>query len=251
MYKILAESPAFHPATHCIICTSPCFLCRLWFFRLGGVNDSYNPIDPENWSLLILYHESWVSYVGLSTVQYSTVGLVATALSTPARTSSLPSVFISELLHRKRISRNVPQVKKKRRQLFMNLLFVSPVEDGVSFFTVLLLWTQTENRRRKSIFTWASGNESVWLHWLAFLPASHSASRFLTSHRGFLLSASLEFCSWCALTLIPPFLKTLFSTCPPPTARPFRPVPGTAVWWQKHVTVSCHDQHLTVPVNDT
>lgn len=46
----LAES-FFSIPTHSLV-----FSAVLRSFPLGGVNNSHNPIDPENWSLLILLH---------------------------------------------------------------------------------------------------------------------------------------------------------------------------------------------------
>lgn len=118
-----------------------------------------------------------------------------------------PSVFISKLLQKQRQSRTVPQLRKGS-SLWIHYLL--PVEDNASFN--VLLWTRhTENRRRKSIFSWASGNESAWLHSLVFLSASHSASHFLTLRCEFLLSVSLEFCSWFALACISPLKPTIIS----------------------------------------
>ena len=130
----------------------------------------------------------------------------------------------------------------------------------------LFMWTrQTANRRRKSIFRWASGNESAWLHSIAFLSASHSASHFLTLHCWFLLSDSLEFCSWYALALIPP-LKTHHHISIPPLCISVRASssclsPETCARYscvcvcvcdgRKHATEPCHDQQSSMPVNDT
>lgn len=125
---------------------------------------------------------------------------------------SPPSVLISKRLQRQGMSRTLPQVK--RRQLFMNPWFVSPLADGwCVFFNVLLLWTvQTENRRRKSIFQmslgeWVSLTSLACLSFcfLLCLSLSHLPLWVLT------LSLSLEFCSRCALTLIPPLKPTIIS----------------------------------------
>ena len=100
-------------------------------------------------------------------------------------------------------------------------------------FSVPLLWIgQTENRRCKSIFSLASGNESALFHSLALLPASHVASHFLTLQREFLLSASLEFCSRCALTRFSFFethrqLSSHHSPPPPSGLRQERCSPAT------------------------
>lgn len=97
--------------------------------------------------------------------------------------------------------------------------------------------------------------------------ASHSASHFLTSCCAFLLAVSHEFYS-CSYTtfqiyarlcpsfflsccLFPCFLCFSLSPSYLPAVSPLSPAPGAAVWWQKHVTVPCHDQHSSVPVNDT
>lgn len=56
-----------------------------------------------------------------------------------------------------------------------------------------------EGKTKRRFFCQAPG-KSVWLHLLAFLSPFHPASRFLTLLHKLLLSVSLEFCSWCALT---------------------------------------------------
>lgn len=156
----------------------------------------------------------------------------------------------------------------------MNPWFVSPLADGwCVFFNVLLLWTvQTENRRRKSIFQmslgeWVSLTSLACLSFcfLLCLSLSHLPLWVLT------LSLSLEFCSRCALTLIPPLKPTIISLSllfvslslplfltflnlsfpPSPRCRSLETCAGMAVWWQKHVAVPCHNQHSSMPVNDT
>lgn len=102
-------------------CTSPCFLRRLRFFHLRGVNDSYNPIDPEK--LIPPNPVTWkLGIVMCSTVQYS---------------AGSAALWISIQQHEpvvKAASETVPDCTSTRtRQFFMNPLFVSPVEDGTSF----------------------------------------------------------------------------------------------------------------------
>lgn len=99
--------------------------------------------------------------------------------------------------------------------------------------------------------------------------ASHSASHFLTSCCAFLLAheslmsfthaliqpfksmlVSLSFLFFVILSLSFPFLMLFFVSLLP-AIFPLSPAPVAAVWWQKHVTVPCHDQHSSVPVNDT
>lgn len=99
--------------------------------------------------------------------------------------------------------------------------------------------------------------------------ASHSASHFLTSCCVFLLAheslmsfthaliqpfksmlVSLSFLFFVILSLSFPFLMLFFVSLLP-AIFPLSPAPVAAVWWQKHVTVPCHDQHSSVPVNDT
>lgn len=140
----------------------------------------------------------------------------------------------------------------EKPDFLVNLLFVSPVEDGASFSTVLLWTWQTQRRRRKSIFWWASGNESAWLD--AFLAASHSASHFLTLRCEFLLGGSLEFSSRCALTLMPPFKHislfvspSFLPSLPPRDLCQVQPCDPKQMW-QCPATTRSHPCHLmTLP----
>lgn len=111
-----------------------------------------------------------------------------------------------------------------------------------------------EGKTKRRFFCRAPGNESVWLHLLAFLSTLHPASRFLTLLCKLLLSVSLEFCSWCALARISLFKSPIIS--PALYRLPLPQDPHTQVQLcvcdgEKHEALPCHDQHSSVPFNDT
>lgn len=151
----------------------------------------------------------------------------------------------------------------------MNLLFVYPVEDGVPFATCCYCGRGRQRTEDERAFSDEPRGKSQpdFTHFPVFLlptlPLTFSPC-VVGSY-----SVSLEFCSWYALALIPP-LKPTFVSIPSLYLSVLVPYFLTffssflllslpwdlcqvqvRVWWQKHVTVPCHNQHSSMSVNDT
>lgn len=137
-----------------------------------------------------------------------------------------------------------------------------------AFFNVVLLGLgrqRTEGKRAFSNEPWGMSQPDFTRLSLFCFPLCLSLSHFvlcvLTRCLSWVLLMLLYNLSNLCSSLCPSFFFVILSLPFPflmlffvsllPAVFPLSPAPVAAVWWQKHVTVPCHDQHSSVPVNDT